>query len=82
MNSHPTYLRRIIQNLLSNAIKYTQSGKVLMGCRRRGTVVWIEIWDTGPGLSELDQQQIFTDFFRVQATARGQQGVGLGLGVS
>lgn len=79
--SHPTYLRRIIQNILSNAIKYTQSGKVLMGCRRRGDCVWIEIWDTGPGLSEPDQQQIFTDFFRVQATARGQQGVGLGLGV-
>lgn len=52
-----------------------------MGCRRRGDSVWIEIWDTGPGLSEPDQQQIFTDFFRVQATARGQQGVGLGLGV-
>ncbi len=81
VSSHPTYLRRIIQNILSNAIKYTQSGKVLMGCRRRGNVVWIEIWDTGPGLSEMDQQHIFTDFFRVQATARGQQGVGLGLGV-
>lgn len=81
VSSHPTYLRRIIQNILSNAIKYTQSGKVLMGCRRRGEQVWIEIWDTGPGLSEMDQQQIFVDFFRVQATARGQQGVGLGLGV-
>ena len=81
VSSHPTYLRRIIQNILSNAIKYTQSGKVLMGCRRRGDVVWIEVWDTGPGLAEQDLQQIFTDFYRVQATARGQQGVGLGLGV-
>lgn len=81
VSSHPTYLRRIIQNILSNAIKYTPAGKVLIGCRRRGEQVWIEVWDTGPGLSAPDQQQIFVDFFRVQATARGQQGVGLGLGV-
>lgn len=81
ISSHPTYLRRIIQNILSNAIKYTQSGKVLMGCRRRGAQVWIEVWDTGPGLAEADLQHIFDDFFRVQSTARGQQGVGLGLGV-
>ncbi len=81
VKSHPTYLRRILQNILSNAIKYTQNGKVLMGCRRRGQQVWIEVWDTGPGLSAQDQQHIFTDFFRVQSTARGQQGVGLGLGV-
>ncbi len=79
--SHPTYLRRIVQNILSNAIKYTQSGKVLLGCRRRGDLLWIEVWDTGPGLYEQDLAHIFDDFFRVQATARGQQGVGLGLGV-
>jgi len=79
--SHPTYLRRIVQNILSNAIKYTPSGKVLMGCRRRGDLLWIEVWDTGPGLSAPDLQHIFDDFFRAQATARGQQGVGLGLGV-
>lgn len=39
------------------------------------------MWDTGPGLSAPDLQHIFDDFFRAQATARGQQGVGLGLGV-
>ena len=81
VQSHPTYLRRILQNILSNAIKYTPAGKVLVGCRRQGARLWIEIWDSGPGIAEAELTRIFDDFFRVDATARGQQGVGLGLGV-
>jgi CheY-like chemotaxis protein/anti-sigma regulatory factor (Ser/Thr protein kinase) len=81
VQSHATYLRRILQNILSNAIKYTPSGKVLMGCRRQGAKLWIEVWDTGPGIAAIELERIFVDFFRVDATARGQQGVGLGLGV-
>lgn len=79
--SHATYLRRILQNLLSNAIKYTPSGKVVVGCRRQGSQLWVEVWDSGPGLQEVELQLIFQDFYRVQHTARGQSGVGLGLGV-
>lgn len=81
VTSHATYLRRIVQNLLSNAIKYTASGKVLLGCRRQGSAIWLEIWDTGPGMPEHELSMIFQDFYRVQQTARGQSGVGLGLGV-
>ncbi len=81
VQSHPTYLRRILQNIVSNAIKYTPSGRVLLGCRRQGSHLWIEVWDTGPGIPETELARIFDDFFRVDATARGQQGVGLGLGV-
>jgi len=81
VRSNPTYLRRILQNMLSNAIKYTQSGRVLLGCRRRGSQLLIEVWDTGPGINDADVQHIFDDFYRVDATSRGQQGVGLGLGV-
>jgi CheY-like chemotaxis protein len=43
--------------------------------------LWIEVWDTGPGIAAPELERIFDDFFRVDATARGQQGVGLGLGV-
>lgn len=81
VQSHSTYLRRIIQNLLSNAIKYTAKGRVVFGGRRRGDMLWLEIWDTGPGLQEADLERIFQDFYRVQQTARGESGAGLGLGV-
>lgn len=76
-----TYLRRILQNMLSNAIKYTKKGRILLGCRKRAGSVLIQVWDTGPGIIEPDLQRIFEDFYRIDATARGQQGVGLGLGV-
>ncbi len=76
-----TYLRRILQNILSNAIKYTPSGQVLLSCRKRGQQVLLQIWDTGPGVAEHELKRIFDDFYRVDSTARGQQGVGLGLAV-
>uniref|UniRef100_A0A486XGR0 histidine kinase n=1 Tax=Rheinheimera sp. BAL341 TaxID=1708203 RepID=A0A486XGR0_9GAMM len=76
-----TYLRRILQNMLSNAIKYTKQGRILLGGRKRGNQLLIQVWDTGPGIAEPDLQRIFEDFYRIDATAKGQQGVGLGLGV-
>lgn len=81
VSSNPTYLRRILQNLISNAIKYTPQGQVLVGCRRRGESVVLEVWDTGSGIPAGDLERIFEDFYRVDATARGRQGIGLGLGV-
>ncbi len=76
-----TYLRRILQNILSNAIKYTPSGQVLVSCRKRGDRLLMQVWDTGPGVAEHELKRIFDDFYRVDSTARGQQGVGLGLAV-
>ena len=43
-------LTRMLDNLLSNALKYTEKGKILLGCRRRGKTLRIEIWDTGIGV--------------------------------
>lgn len=81
VQSDSTYLRRILQNILSNAIKYTTSGQVMLSCRKRGTQLLLQIWDTGPGVAEHELKRIFDDFYRVDSTARGQQGVGLGLAV-
>jgi CheY-like chemotaxis protein len=67
--------------MLSNAIKYTTKGRILLGCRKRGNELVVQVWDTGPGIAEPDLQRIFEDFYRIDATAKGQQGVGLGLGV-
>ena len=72
------YLQRIVQNLLSNAIKYTEAGKVLVGCRRRGGKLRIEVHDTGIGIARQDQRRIFEEFQRLDP-GRGDQGMGLGL---
>src|SRR5262249_61194589 len=40
-------LRRLLQNLVSNALKYTTEGRVLVGCRRRGTQLRLAVYDTG-----------------------------------
>ncbi|MBB1466990.1 PAS-domain containing protein [Pseudoalteromonas sp. SG41-5] len=79
VHSDITYLRRIVQNLVSNAVKYTNTGKVLVACRKRKHHLRIEVWDTGPGISEVEQAKIFNDFYRVEAS--DNKGVGLGLSV-
>jgi len=75
----PVYLKRILQNLLSNALRYTPSGRVLLGARRRGGAVRLEVWDTGPGIPEDKQAEIFQEFTRLDAA--GQDG-GMGLGLA
>ena len=73
-------LRRIVQNFLSNALRYTSEGKVLLGCRRKGDAIVIEVWDTGPGISEENRQRIFEEFERLPGNT--MQGLGLGLSIA
>jgi CheY-like chemotaxis protein/anti-sigma regulatory factor (Ser/Thr protein kinase) len=76
-------LGRILQNLVSNAIKYTDQGRVLIGCRRRGSDLSIEVWDTGPGIPAESLELIFHDFVQLSNPARQRtRGVGLGLSVA
>jgi len=74
-------LRRLLQNLVSNALKYTQQGKVLVGCRRRGNRVLVEIHDTGMGIPKSKQKAIFQEFHRLDAGMRMAKGLGLGLSI-
>lgn len=74
-------LRRIVQNLVSNAIKYTREGGILVGARKRGDHVLIQVWDTGLGIDEDDYERIFLDFNRLDSHQQEAQGVGLGLSV-
>ncbi len=74
-------LRRILQNLVSNAIKYTKSGRVLMGCRRIGGRLRIEVHDTGPGIADSKHEMIFEEFQRLDSAGDGPQGLGLGLSI-
>jgi two-component system, sensor histidine kinase len=75
-------LRRILQNLVSNAARYTQAGGVLIGVRRRGEFVRIEVTDTGSGIDESEIERIFEEFHRAPAPGQPHNGEGLGLGLS
>jgi signal transduction histidine kinase len=79
--SDPTYLRRILQNLIGNAIRYTETGKVLVGVRRAGAALRVEVIDTGPGIPEAERQAIFREFHRLGARASASEGMGLGLAI-
>lgn len=68
----------ILRNLLRNALKYTLAGgKVLLGCRRHGTEISIEIHDTGVGIPPDQLARVFEAFQRADST--GAHGLGLGL---
>ncbi|MGB8814417.1 MAG: PAS-domain containing protein [Paracoccaceae bacterium] len=79
--SDPAYLRRILQNLIGNAVRYTDQGRVLVGARRRGATLRLEVWDTGPGIPEAEQDNIFKEFHRLNARASASEGMGLGLAI-
>jgi two-component system CheB/CheR fusion protein len=79
--SDPRLLEQMIRNLLSNALKYTRRGKVLLGCRRRGGILRIEVWDTGIGIAEQELQAIFGEYHQLGNAAR-ERSLGLGLGLS
>jgi len=74
-------LARILRNFLSNAIRYTESGRVLLGCRRQADAVSIEVWDTGIGIAADKQDEIFQEFKRGDGQ-RLKQDRGLGLGLA
>ena len=80
VHSDPQLLRRVLQNFLANALRYTESGSVLLGVRRQGDALRIEVHDTGPGIDPEQQQAIFEEFRRGEH-APGQ-GLGLGLAIA
>jgi Na+/proline symporter/CheY-like chemotaxis protein/nitrogen-specific signal transduction histidine kinase len=81
VSSDRRLLRRVLQNLVSNAIKYTASGRVLVGVRRRGAKLRIQVLDTGPGIPIAKRSLIFKEFQRLEETARAVRGLGLGLAI-
>ncbi len=81
VRSDKRLLRRVLQNLVSNAIKYTPSGRVLVGCRRQGRFVRIDVHDTGIGIDEAERIDIFNEFKRLEAGMEAARGLGLGLSI-
>ena len=82
IRSDPRLLEQMIRNLLSNALKYTKRGKILLGCRRRGERLSIEIWDTGVGVPPHELQAIFEEYHQLDNAVRERRrGLGLGLSI-
>jgi signal transduction histidine kinase len=76
--SDAVLLEGILRNLFRNAIKYTRpGGRILLGCRRRGADMCIEIHDTGIGIPPDQLTKVFDAFHRVDSTQ--PNGLGLGL---
>lgn len=80
VHADQSLLTTMLQNLLTNALKYAPGQPVLIGCRRRGATLSIELYDKGRGIAEAHLENIFEEFYRVRQTRDSDvEGMGLGL---
>jgi two-component system phosphate regulon sensor histidine kinase PhoR len=78
--SNPVLLGCILRNLLTNAIRYTEpGGRILIGCRRRGAEIRIDVFDTGIGIPEQQLPRIFDSFTRLAPERSNGLGIGLSI---
>ena len=75
-------VRQILINLLGNAIKFTSNGQVTFRVRHAREMAWLDIEDTGPGLSGDEIERIFEPFARGAAVGPAAPGAGLGLTIA
>jgi two-component system, sensor histidine kinase len=84
VTSDPVLLERILRNLLANALRYTRAGGVVVGARRRGSSVRIDVVDTGIGIAPELSERIFDEFVQGGSAPQshvGGRGMGLGLAI-
>jgi signal transduction histidine kinase/ActR/RegA family two-component response regulator len=82
LHSDPLLLYRILVNLVNNAILYTNHGGVLVGCQIHGGENRITVWDTGYGIPEKQQENVFREFVQLHNPERDRnKGLGLGLAI-
>lgn len=82
IHSDMRLLLRILRNLLTNAIRYTGEGRVLLGYRREGDQLSLQVWDSGDGIPANRLQDIFQAFQQLECHSQGERkGVGLGLAI-
>ena len=80
--SDAAMLQRILGNLISNALRYTLNGRVLIGARRRGDSIRIDVYDNGPGIPSDSFEDIFLEFHQLGNPERDRRrGLGLGLAI-
>ena len=82
IRTDPLLFERIIRNFVTNALRYTNSGGILVACRKRGAFARVEVWDTGIGIAPEKQVQVFEEFYQIGNPERDRRnGVGLGLAI-
>jgi CheY-like chemotaxis protein/nitrogen-specific signal transduction histidine kinase len=82
VDTDPVLLERIVRNLISNAVRYTDSGRIVVGCRRRGSMLSIQVWDTGRGIPKDQQEKVFQEYYQLGNAERDRsKGLGLGLAI-
>jgi two-component system, sensor histidine kinase len=82
VSSDAVLLERILRNLVENALRYTDRGGILLGCRRRGEHLRIEVVDTGRGIPAEKIDEVFKEFVQLENDERDRRkGIGLGLAI-
>lgn len=82
LHTDPRLLERILMNFLGNAMRYTSRGGILLGCRRRGDRLLIQVWDTGVGIPAEHLQHVFSEYVQLDNPERNRaKGLGLGLAI-
>ncbi|MBP2292375.1 PAS domain-containing hybrid sensor histidine kinase/response regulator [Azospirillum rugosum] len=82
VRTDPALFGRMVQNLVDNAVRYTGEGRILVGCRRRGDLLRVEVWDTGIGIPAGQTEEIFEEFTQIGNPERDREkGLGLGLAI-
>ena len=83
IDSDPDIVEIILRNLIGNAIRYTSRGGILIGARRRGDAISLEVWDTGCGIPADAHEDIFREFHQLTNPERDRRkGLGLGLSIA
>ncbi|MEQ8966874.1 MAG: ATP-binding protein [Azospirillaceae bacterium] len=82
VDADPSFVERILSNLVANALRHSGGNRVLLGARRRGASVVLQVWDDGRGVPEAEREAIFGEFYQLDQAGRdARQGMGLGLSI-
>ena len=82
VETDPVLMERILRNLVSNAARYTDRGRIVIGCRRRGGMASVQVWDTGRGIPRDQQERVFQEYYQLGNPERDRtKGLGLGLAI-
>jgi len=82
VETDPVLVERILRNLVSNAVRYTDRGRIVVGCRRRGAAISVQVWDTGIGIPRDQQARVFQEYYQLGNPERDRaKGLGLGLAI-
>ena len=82
VHSDPVLVERIVRNIVANAVRYTARGRVVVGCRRAGARLSLQVWDTGRGIPTAQRERVFEEFFQLENSERDRaKGLGLGLAI-